>query len=176
MRKSKNKQSVARKKTHVYRRIFLSIFLPQLTTNLELTPKLCGLLLRLPIAIVIRVSRTSADRMSQVAPVITLTARDWNFCSLSFNNFPQSSQRGQQQSKYGCILRIRRYKSLTRLMAPMPAPAFLQIVSIFFPIKFLIYFNAPNHFYVSVRETDTLIRTGLSHTLLLRLYVSGLIC
>ena len=49
------KQRVSGKKrnTHVYRRIFLSILLPQLTTNLELTPKLCGQELRLPIAIVI---------------------------------------------------------------------------------------------------------------------------
>ena len=39
----------------MYRRIFLSIFLLQLTTNLELTPKLCGQELRLPIAIVIRI-------------------------------------------------------------------------------------------------------------------------
>ena len=40
-----------KRNTHVHRRIFLSIFLPQLTTNLELTPKLCGQELGLPIAI-----------------------------------------------------------------------------------------------------------------------------
>ena len=43
-----------KRNTHVHRRIFLSISSPQLTTNLELTPKLCGQELRLPIAIVIR--------------------------------------------------------------------------------------------------------------------------
>ena len=35
-----------------------------------------------------RVSRTSANLISYVAPVITLAARDWNLCSLCFNNFP----------------------------------------------------------------------------------------
>ena len=44
-----------KRNTHVHRRIFLSIFLPQLTTNLERTPKLCGQEHRLPIAIVIRI-------------------------------------------------------------------------------------------------------------------------
>ena len=44
-----------KRSTHVYRRIFLSIFLSQLTTNLKLTPKLCGQGLRLPIPIVIRI-------------------------------------------------------------------------------------------------------------------------
>ena len=40
-----------KRNTHLYRRIFL----PQLTTNLEQTPKLCWQELRLPIAIVIRI-------------------------------------------------------------------------------------------------------------------------
>ena len=68
-----------------------------------------------------RVSRTSANLISYVAPVITLAARDWNLCSLCFNNFPTEESSYRNTVALGLHIILAVYQLVKGLQCQTPA-------------------------------------------------------